>query len=193
MASDTGTTAPGRPRLKTVRDMVLSMAVILAGALAIYLAQPFENPGGQAVPTVDFRVEANTAARAAPYALLVPEPLPEGWRATSARYDGDGEHGATWRLNLMDEDEQYAALAQTDGPAGPFVAWLTEEARATDETRTAGGREWTVHTGDKYHALVSEAAPGSPDAPVTVLTGTVSPDRLAGLAAALTVHRPPSG
>ncbi|WP_313896262.1 DUF4245 domain-containing protein [Streptomyces sp. YIM 98790] len=211
MASDTGTTAPdtagtpdgadnagggpaapGRPATKTVRDMMLSMAVIMAGVLVLFLVQPFENPGGRAVPTVDFQVEANTAARAAPYRLLVPEPLPEGWRPTSARYDRDGEYGATWRLNLTDEDEQYAALAQADGPAEPFVAWLTEEARATGESRTVGSREWAVHAGDKYHALVSLAGPGSPDAPVTVLTGTVSPDRLAELAAALVPHRPPA-
>ncbi|MQS09925.1 DUF4245 family protein [Streptomyces sp. IF17] len=160
---------------KTVRDMVLSMAVLMVGVFFVYLMVP-NDPSQDPVRPVEYRVEANTAARAAPYELLTPRDLPEEWRATSVRYRAADEHGAVWRLGFMDPENEYAALAQTDtvGDASDaFVADLTRGAEATGETVRLGDREWDWMTGDRFDALVST----DPDGTV-VVTGTAPRERL---------------
>jgi hypothetical protein len=132
------------------------------------------------VRPVEYEVEAATVARAAPYGLLVPEGLPEQWRATAVRYQPAGEYGATWRLGFMDPDNEYAALVQADGPAAAFVRRITHGARATGETVRIDDREWHQYEGPKYDALVLEEADVT-----TVVTGTATFDRLERLAAAL--------
>ncbi|GAA1904981.1 DUF4245 domain-containing protein [Streptomyces sodiiphilus] len=164
---------------KSVRDMLLSMAVVCAGAFFIFLFLP-NDPDQDPVRPVQYEVEAVTASRAAPYELLAPEGLSEEWRATSVRYRHQGEHGATWRVGFMDPDNEYASVHQADGPADAFVAAVTHEAEATGETVRIAGEEWAYHEGPKYDALVLR----SPDV-TTVVTGTAPFERLEHLAAAL--------
>jgi hypothetical protein len=168
-----------RPRTKTVRDMVLSMAVILAGAYGLFLFVPHD-ASEDPVRVVEYRVEALSAARAAPYELLVPDDLTADWRATSVRYQHDSDHGALWRLGFMDPDNQYAALGQADGPADAFIADFTHGAEATDETVRVDGEVWTRYTGDKYDALVRQTATVT-----TIVTGTAPDSHLQHLATTL--------
>ncbi|MCE7082126.1 DUF4245 domain-containing protein [Streptomyces sp. ST2-7A] len=168
---------------KSVRDMVLSMAVLLLGVFFVYLFVP-NDPSQDPVRPVEYRVEANTASRAAPYELLTPRDLPEEWRATSVRYRAADEHGAVWRLGFMDPENEYAALAQTDTVGGeedaPFVVDLTRGARETGETVRIGDREWAWMTGDRYDALVSTGPDGT-----VVVTGTAPRERLEFFAGSL--------
>ncbi|WP_255308018.1 DUF4245 domain-containing protein [Streptomyces marincola] len=185
-AADDRTTAADAPsarrqRFESVRNMVLSLAVICGGALALVALNPEDQPEG-ATPTVSYEVESATAARAAPYDLLVPEGLPEQWRATSVRYEAEGEHGATWRLGFLDPDEEYVALAQADGTPEDFVAAMTREAADTGDSEHVGGQEWARWEGDKYDALVLRE-PGS----TTLVMGTAGFERLAEFAGALGV------
>ncbi|MDB1086920.1 DUF4245 domain-containing protein [Streptomyces sp. ACA25] len=168
-----------KPRLKTVRDMLLSLAVVSAVAFGLYFYLPHDASQDPVKP-VEYQVEANLAARAAPYGLLAPEGLPPEWRATSVRYQPQGEHGATWRLGFMDPENEYAALAQADGAPGPFVDALTHGAEDTGETLRIDGREWTRYEGAKYDALVL----AEPEV-TTLVLGTAPVDRLEQLAAAL--------
>ncbi|MFX4294945.1 DUF4245 domain-containing protein [Streptomyces bohaiensis] len=169
-------------KLKTVRDMLLSMAVITVGALFFYVVQPTDT-GQDPVRAVDYAVEASTASRAAPYELVVPEDLDEGWRATSVRYRQSSDHGALWRIGFMDPDNEYVALGQADGPARAFVHDFSQGAQDTGETVTVDGREWAVHAGSKYDALVSEEGDVT-----TVVTGTAGAAQLEAFAAALAPH-----
>nr|WP_275942262.1 DUF4245 domain-containing protein [Streptomyces spiramenti] len=168
--------------MKTVRDMLLSMAVITVGALFFYFVQPTDT-GQDPVRAVDYAVEASTASRAAPYDLVVPEGLDEEWRATSVRYRQSSDHGAFWRIGFMDPDNQYVALGQADGPVRAFVNDFAQGAQDTGDTVTVDGREWAVHTGGKYDALVSEEGDVT-----TVVTGTAGAEQLEAFAASLAPH-----
>ncbi len=186
---ETGTAAPAgagearqRRKLKTVRDMLLSMAVITVGALFFYFVQPTDT-GQDPVRAVDYAVEASTASRAAPYDLVVPEGLDDEWRATSVRYRQSSDHGAFWRIGFMDPVNEYVALGQADGPARAFVDDFTRGAQDTGETVTVDGREWAVHTGGKYDALVAEEGDVT-----TVVTGTAGTTQLEAFAATLAPH-----
>ncbi|WP_230423975.1 DUF4245 domain-containing protein [Streptomyces radicis] len=169
----------GRRGLASVRNMVVSLVVICGGTFALVALNPGDQPEGS-TPTVEYDVEAATAARAAPYELLVPEGLASDWRATSVRYEPMGDFGATWRLGFLDPDEEYAALAQADGAPDDFIEEITQGATDTGGTASVGGRDWARYEGDKYDALVLR------DADVTtVVLGTAPFDRLTHFATAL--------
>ncbi|WP_234348076.1 DUF4245 domain-containing protein [Streptomyces specialis] len=171
-----------RQRFESVRNMVLSMIALCAAVLALFVLNPDEAPEN-AVRSMEYDVASATAARAAPYDLLSPEGLSDRWRATSVRYDAQGEFGATWRLGFLDPDDEYAALTQADGDAVRFVAEVTRGAEDTGDVERIDGRDWARYEGSKYDALVLR----EPDV-TTVVMGTAPWDRLMHLANALEVR-----
>ncbi|MFG2223777.1 DUF4245 domain-containing protein [Streptomyces sp. NPDC050161] len=173
---------------QTVRDMVLSLAVIGVLVAAIYIFIPHDDSGSaekSAVKTVDYRVEVTTARRAAPYPVAAPEGLSKGWRATSVSYKAteDGKGGA-WHLGLLDPEQDYAAVEQSDAPAEKFIKDVTLGATKVKGKQAVGSKKWDRYKGDKYNALVHEE-PGV----TTVVTGTAPYGRLADLAAALVAKK----
>ncbi|MBL1088615.1 DUF4245 domain-containing protein [Streptomyces sp. NPDC001739] len=169
---------------QTVRDMVLSLAVIGVLVGAIYIFIPHDESADaakNAVKTVDYRVELITARRAAPYPVAAPQGLPRTWRATSVSYkvSDDGKGGA-WHLGMLDPEEQYAAVEQSDAPARKFIQEVTLGATRTEGKQAVGSKKWDRYEGDRYKALVREEK-----GVTTVVTGTAPYGRLADLAAAL--------
>ncbi len=169
---------------QTVRDMVLSLAVIGVLVGAIYIFIPHDESADaakNAVKTVDYRVELITARRAAPYPVAAPQGLPKTWRATSVSYkvSDDGKGGA-WHLGMLDPEEQYAAVEQSDAPARKFIQEVTLGATRTEGKQAVGSKKWDRYEGDRYKALVREEK-----GVTTVVTGTAPYGRLADLAAAL--------
>ncbi|PNE39151.1 Protein of unknown function [Streptomyces yunnanensis] len=168
--------------------MVLSLAVIGVLVGAIYFFIPHDDSATaekNAVQTVDTRVEIITARRAAPYPVAAPENLPKTWRTTSVTYkaSNDGKGGA-WHLGLLDPEQQYAAVEQSDAPAKQFVQDVTLGATKVAGQQAVGGKKWDRYQGDTYKALVNEE-PGV----TTVVTGTAPYGRLAELAGALVAKK----
>jgi hypothetical protein len=177
---DAGARPSRRPKLKTARDMLLSMAVICVGAFGLYVFVPHDASKDSVPQPVEYEVAAATAARAAPYELLVPHGLSDGWRATSVAYESQGQFGATWRLGFVNPDDEYAALAQGDGDAGGLIAHITRQADPTGATTRVEGQEWERYEGPKYDALVLREPQVT-----TIVFGTAPFDALAHLAASL--------
>ncbi|WP_279240090.1 DUF4245 domain-containing protein [Streptomyces sp. 891-h] len=167
---------------QAVRDMVISLAVILLAAGVIYLFVPHDDKKDP-VKTVGYRVELASARRAAPYPVAAPEGLSKEWRATSVRYTADGPKGSVWHLGFMTPDNEYAAVEQSDQkrPAR-FIDDVTQGAEKTAKKQRVKGEEWTRYTGEKYDALVRTAKDGKS---VTVVTGTANFRQLGELAEAL--------
>ncbi|MCB5909735.1 DUF4245 domain-containing protein [Streptomyces pinistramenti] len=173
---------------QTVRDMVLSLAVIGVLVAAIYIFIPHDDSSSaekSAVKTVDYRVEVTTARRAAPYPVAAPEGLSKDWRATSVSYkaSSDGKGGA-WHLGMLDPEEDYVAVEQSDAPAEKFIKDVTLGAAKAKGKQAVGSKKWDRYKGDQYNALVHEE-PGV----TTVVTGTAPYGRLADLAAALVAKK----
>lgn len=162
---------------QTVRDMVLSMGAIGAVVAGVYVFIPHDD-SHDPIKRVDYTVELTTARRAAPYPLAAPQRLPEEWKPTSVRYDGQAD--AAWHLGYLDPQRQYVAVEQSTGTPGKFIERVTRGAEATEDTRKIDGETWTRYEGQKYDALVLEG----PDV-TTVVTGTATEERLAEMAGAL--------
>jgi hypothetical protein len=175
---------------QTVRDMVLSMAVIGAVVAVIYMFIPHDEKKDP-LKAVDYRVELITAQRAAPYPVLAPQGLPAGWKPTSVSYARSD--GNAWHLGFLDPDRSYVAVEQSDAPRGKFIPKVTQRAENTGETQVVNGEPWQRWEGEKYDALVREEKGGA----TTVVTGTAPLARLVQMAEALSSEPPaapvPSG
>ncbi|MFD9001738.1 DUF4245 domain-containing protein [Streptomyces sp. NPDC059582] len=163
---------------KTVRDMILSLGLIMIAAGVIYVFVPHDDKAPD-IKRVDYRVELLTARRAASYPVAAPEGLPGGWKATSVRFQGDKFDA--WHLGFQDPDGEYVAIEQSTQKRAAFVDEASQGAKETKATEEIGGRTWTRCTGGRYDALVLRDADGS----TTVVAGTASFDRLAKMAEAL--------
>lgn len=169
---------------QTVRDMVLSMAVIGAVVAVIYVFIPHDDTADP-VKAVDYRVELLTARRAAPYPVAAPQGLPKEWKPTSATYARTAADA--WHLGFLDPDGEYVAVEQSTEPARTYAAKVSQRAERTEKTQQVNGVTWQRWEGAKYDALVREDK-GS----TTVVTGTASMARLAEMAAALEVEKAPA-
>lgn len=161
---------------RSLRDLVLSLVVV--GAFVAFLYVVVWRPSPEPVRTVD-PVPALTAAREqADYPVLAPTGLSAQWRATSARFEGD-ENDTTWFLGYVTPENQYVALAQTDGDAAEFIADQTLQGQPDGE-RSVSDRQWRQYTTDDQRSLVT-----SVDGSTVVVTGTVSYEQLADFASRL--------
>ncbi|GAA3375014.1 DUF4245 domain-containing protein [Streptomyces sannanensis] len=167
----------GKRGNKTVRNMILSLAAVAPVVAVVYMFTPHD---GTADPlkAVDYRVELQTARRAAPYPVAAPVGLPDGWKATSVSYDGAG--GNAWHLGFLSPEGRYVAVEQSTAPAKKFISSVSQQATKTDETQQVKGVAWERWEGSKYDALVRQDK-GS----TTVVTGTAPYEQLAQMAAAL--------
>ncbi|MET7289638.1 DUF4245 domain-containing protein [Streptomyces sp. NPDC005573] len=163
---------------KTARDMILSLALIGIAAAVVYLFVPHDDHAPD-IKRVDYRVELLTARRAASYPVEAPEGLPEAWKATSVRYQG--EDSDRWHLGFQAPGGQYVQVEQSAGKRADVIGQASQGASATERTQRIDGRTWTRYSGGRYDALVLEDTPGS----TTVVAGTGSFDQLTTMAAAL--------
>ncbi|MCZ0981127.1 DUF4245 domain-containing protein [Streptomyces diastatochromogenes] len=162
---------------QTVRGMFQSLGVIMVAAGVMYLFIPHDD-NAEPVKAKDYRVELLTAQRAAPYPVLAPEGLGEGWKATVVSYKR--EKANAWQLGFLSPDTQYVAVNQSTAEPGTFVPEVTQKAKDTGKTETVAGRVWQRWEGPKYDALVR-----TENGATTVVTGTASFERLAEMAGAL--------
>ncbi|OIJ85452.1 DUF4245 domain-containing protein [Streptomyces colonosanans] len=162
---------------KTVRDMVLSLALIGLMAGVIYLFIPHSD-GAPDLKRVDYRVEVLTARRAAAYPIAAPEGLPDSWKATSVRFEA--EPSDAWHLGFQDPDGQYVAIEQSTQKPSLFIEAATQGAQETKVTQDIGGRTWQRYTGGRYDALVLKD-----NGSTTLVTGTASFAQLTKMAEAL--------
>jgi hypothetical protein len=162
---------------KTVRDMILSLGLISLMAGVIYLFIPHDDSAPE-VKRVDYRVELLTARRAASYPVVAPVGLPDTWKATSVRFDG--EQFDAWHLGFHAPGGDYVQVEQSTEKPNAFIDEASQGGEETDTTEKIGGRTWTHWTGGRYEALVHEG-----DGATTVVAGTGSYAQLKQMATAL--------
>lgn len=152
---------------KSTRDMVLSLLAVLAAGFVIYFFIP--HSGGNGVHPVEYNAALESARRAAPYPVLAPQSLPQGWNATAVQFDGADPADAQWTLGFIDAKGQYVAVRQSNGPLAAFLADATGNGVKQAAESTVAGADWSRYQGSRYQSLVLQSAKGT-----TVVTGTES-------------------
>ncbi|MFJ9583173.1 DUF4245 domain-containing protein [Streptomyces acidicola] len=166
----------GKSGKQTVRNMVLSLGVSVLAAGVIYLFVPHDETPLE-LKRVDYRVELLTARRAASYPVAAPEGLPQSWKATSVRFQGDNFDA--WHLGFHDPDGQYVAVEQSAQKPSTFIEDATQRAEETS-TQKIGDQVWRRYEGERYDALVLEG-----QGVTTVVTGSAPFAQLTEMAEAL--------
>jgi Protein of unknown function (DUF4245) len=149
-------------RLASPGDMIRSLAVILIPL--VILTVLFTNvPKDRPVTEVDWRSVLATARQQAPYPVLAPTNLPEGWRATQADWAKVGKPTRSgqpsvrnlWQLGFLDPDNVFIGLDQGDLLADDLVAEQSRAGKADGES-VVDGQAWQrlVSSDGRTHSLV---------------------------------------
>ncbi len=162
---------------QSVRDMVLSVAVIGAVVGGIYVFVPHSGP--DPVKKVSYRVELGQVRRAAPYPVEAPAGLSDQWRATSVSFDNSNPRSVHWHLGFIDPENQYVSLDQTNADPGGFISSATHSSHRTGDQNVAGA-VWQRYSGGRYRALARTTG-----GVTTVVFGTAPYDQLGRMAGAL--------
>lgn len=123
---------------QTVRDMVISLAVVLA-SIAVIMAVTWR-PTPDPVRVIDPTPALAQARAEADYPILYPAGLDAAWRPTSARWEitPASAPDAAWHVGFVTPDDAYAQLGQSATedpsyvagqigaaePAGEWQGWL---------------------------------------------------------------------
>ncbi len=103
--------------------MVRSLAVVLLPLAVIVGVVLVQTPSQPTVRDVDANAALAAAQQAAPFAVLAPADLPEGWTTTQASYrPGESDGSGTWRLDHLSPQGSYVGLVQSSGELERLVA-----------------------------------------------------------------------
>ena len=174
----------GRPKRGYDRSASGLIGAIVAVLLLIFvmflLTRLVQRDVADPAATIDYRASLAEARANAPFAVVAPEPVPPGWRATSADA-GMRDADYVWHLGFVVDDEEYAAVDQSTAKSGSFMADVTPAAERGAPVEVNGVRWQTFHAADgDDNALVLRSADST-----TVVSGTVGQDVLVGFAESL--------
>lgn len=178
--------APGRRRgLESIRDMVLSMALVGAVVLAVFWMVAWQRPEvqGPIRPDVDVASVFEQFAVGEPFPVLQPTGLPTGWVANSAWFEPATAtlDRAVLHVGYITPGGSYAEVLQSDGSSAQVTAEWVDDATKVG-TRTIDGARWTVvesaETGKQGLVLDHEGT-------TVVVTGKADLDELTELARSL--------
>lgn len=171
----------------TVRDMILSMTLIVLPILALIWLMPSKHPASPvaAVSGSDYQATLTAARGSLPFAALGPGGLPSGWELTSDEYQPAGQTAANWHLGYQTPSGGYAAFDQTTLSVGQFLLSVSSNAEKSGSVQVAGA-DWTRYTGTApaaYKTLLFRQ--GADGKSLEIVGGSASPGELETLAASL--------
>jgi hypothetical protein len=149
---------------KTVRDLVLTMLVFIAGIWVFSRFLLPHNHGEHAVTPVDYATALRVQSHEVPYRLLIPAGLSAEWKATSvgtAQRGTSADQARSARAGFV-VDRKHRTYAELDETDSPQLATALIDDAPTVGTVVAAGRTFEVHRdGHGHTALVWRE--GTPD------------------------------
>jgi hypothetical protein len=155
-----GTSSRGNP---SMGDIARSVAVLGAIILALFaLGRLVTVTPDAPTPSIDYQSAVESSRTVAEYDVFAPSSLPDGWRATSVRFE-KGE----WHLGVVTDDDDYVGLEQVEADPARAVERFANGSRAFGDTEV-GGETWSLHTGPRDDLTYVRRDAGS----TIVVTGT---------------------
>ncbi|MBB5786012.1 DUF4245 family protein [Jiangella mangrovi] len=106
------TSTRGNPSLGDILRSVGVLAGVIAAIAIVF--NLLNDPEPRLPPPVDYEQALQTIRGEYDYPVLAPEPVPDGWRATSVDVSQDSS-GDRWRLGFLIDGEQFVGIEQSDG------------------------------------------------------------------------------
>lgn len=169
---------------QSVGGMVLTVGLALA--VVVVIAIFTFRPSDQHITVVDFQPVAASARQSGAFDVALPTNIPSDWKATSVRYrpNPTDPKVATWHLGFYVPEDGYVGIEQTNGTDPGFLTEAT--ARGTEQgEQEINGVTWKKYYSDdsRHYSLAVKQ-----DGVTTVVTGTLSYQELAPIAAGLTTR-----
>jgi hypothetical protein len=145
----------GSRRLRmTVRDMILSMTLIVLPILAVFWLMPSTSSSTpvSVVSAGEYQAMLSAARTNLPFTALSPTGLSAGWQLTSDEYEPAGESAADWHLGYLTPSGKYAVLEQTTESIAEFLDAESSDATQSGTVQVAGS-SWQEYTGTSPAAL----------------------------------------
>ena len=125
-------------------DIARSVAVLGAIILALFaIGRLVTVTPDEPTRAVDYRSAVESSRTVADFELLAPDSLPEGWRATSVRFEQD-----SWHLGVLTDDDEYVGLEQVAATPQRAVERFAKGSRVYAKTVVAG-ESWSLRTGPR--------------------------------------------
>ena len=179
-----------RSRLRTtVRDMILSMTLIVLPILAVFWLMP-STAGKTPVSVVsdsEYQAMLSAARTNLPFTAFSPTGLSSGWQLTSDDYVPAGEGAADWHLGYLTPSGKYAVFEQTDESVSQFLDDESSNAGPVGTVQVAGV-SWQKYTGTSPSALATllfRDVTTKSDKSLEVVAGSAPMSELETLAASL--------
>lgn len=176
-------------RVRPMMSGVIALLVALVVAIGWYYAgRPDEST--RPVATREWEPWVKAGRADGKLAVLAPEDLPKGWRATSARYQAGVD--ARWHLGLLTDDDRFVGLEESQDGSRELVRTYVDEDAERGEDVTIDGVRWQVWTdADGDYALVrSLTTPGGEPEQVLVV-GTAPEAEIRDFAGSLSATSTP--
>lgn len=164
---------------RSAAGMIGAMLVLLAVIAAFVTLRELNRSDPQSpVRAVDYEQSLRFARAQADLPILAPEPLPEGWRATSVEFVPDPPR---WHLGMLTAADRYVGLEQSRSDVDDMVeTYVDREAVPGGSVEIAGEpwRSWTDDGGDTALTRVEDGV-------TTLVVGTLNRDDLAAFVQSL--------
>jgi len=159
---------------RTFSGMVGAMVVLLIVVLSFVLLRALNRSDVEdPVKPIEYAENLEYWQSQASFEILAPPSLPDGWIATSVRFES--AEPQSWHLGVLTGDDHYVGIEQKREDEASMVAdFVDEHAVAGGEVTVAGAtwRAYSDHGGDQ--ALVRRQGDLT-----TLVVGTISQDELA--------------
>lgn len=161
---------------RTTGGLVTAMVVTVLVVLAFVAFRGlFRENKPTPVRTVDYARSLDFGREEGRLAMLAPDRLPRGWRATSASYTRDPS--PAWHLGVLTDQEEYVGLEEgRDSPAEMARQHVDVDARRDGTVRIAGER-WQVWRDSGGDYAVIRSLPGPERVRETVLVVGSAPEQ----------------
>lgn len=162
----------GNPDIGDIFRSVVVIGVILLVLFGIgrFFTDNPEDP----VSSVDYERTLQQIRTTTDIDVLAPESLPEGWRATSARFEpGATDADGTWHLGVITDDDEYLGLEQSSLSVKRAAERWAADSEEAGSAQVAG-QVWSVRAGprDRTTYVVRNGDR------TTLVTGTVPPEEI---------------
>ena len=138
------TEKPGRYQ-RSANGMVGAMVVLVLLVGGFVAVQALgRDQDVDPVKTVDYQPVAEQARSAKKLFVLTPEPMPDGWRATSVSYVPG--RAPRWHLGILTDDQKYVGIEESLSSEKDVVAEFVDPDAERGRDVRLKGRTWHVWT-----------------------------------------------
>jgi hypothetical protein len=144
---------------ETIGDMARSLGLVLVVVAVVGAVVILSSPREPTVRDVDYGAALADVRESAPFAVVGPEALPDGWTATRVGFSPGETGGGVWRMSFVTPDGEYVGLVQSTGDRDSVVEDELPDVEA-DGSSVVAGQTWQrlveAGGGERDRALVAD-------------------------------------